>query len=234
MTTIDQKTPQLVPVKSQTRLARLRNRLSKMRDSELGTKAEQGLRVAAGIAAERLTRRETLESIQAALAGVGQFAAATTFKFDPDAKRLFDFAEWAEAQHGRGFVVASTLAFAQNMVQTVVSSHPSELMKAERIRSMQTDTQRWAHRLATGSEDETALLADVPTEFHSIFEARRVAKAEGEVSKNTAMSLFGVEADEDAVSFVIVTMPRFLQTYLMRSMVDALPDLMAHVQGPPG
>jgi len=42
--------------------------------------------------------------------------------------------------------------------------------------------------------------------------------------------VLGTEADADSTAFVIVTVPRFLQTYLMRSMVDALPDLMAHIK----
>jgi hypothetical protein len=230
MTTIDQKTPELVPAKSASRVARLRNRLIQARESKLGTKAEDGLRMIAGIAAEKLSRRETLEGIQTALAGLGQFAAATTFKFDPDAKNLFDFAEWAETQHGRGFVVAATLVFAQNMVQFVVSVHPKDLMEVQSIRAMQDEVRRWAECLGTGLEGASVDLSDVPTEFHQIFDARRAPKITGEVSKSTAIRVLGSQADADSVAFVIVTVPRFLQTYLMRSMVDALPDLMAHIK----
>ncbi len=228
MSTIDQKTPELVPAKSKSRVARLRNRLIRARESKLGTKAEDGLRAMAGIAAEKLSRRETLEGIQAALAGLGQFAAATTFKFDPDAKTLFDFAEWAETLHGRGFVVASTLVFAQNMVQFVVSVHPKDMMEVQSIRAMQDEVRRWAEHLATGVEGASADLEEIPSEFHRIFEARRAPKIGGKISSSTAIRVLGSQADEDSIAFVIVTVPRFLQTYLMRSMVDALPDLMAH------
>lgn len=228
MSSIDQKTPQLVPSKSTSRLARLRNRLIQARESKFGTKAEDGLRTLAGLAAEKLSQRETLEGIQAALAGLGQFAAATTFRFDPDAKVLFDFAEWAETLHGRGFVVASTLVFAQNMVQCVVAVHPKDLMEGRSIRTMQDEVRRWAERLATGVEGANADLEQVPTEFHQIFDARRASKVGGELSKSTVIRVLGSQADEDSIAFVIVTVPRFLQTYLMRSMVDALPDLMGH------
>ncbi|MEZ4460403.1 MAG: hypothetical protein R3E66_11895 [bacterium] len=219
--------PDLMPIR-RARLEQLRERVQTLRDSKVGTAAEAGIRAAADKTLDVVTSRKTAENVQLALATVGQFAADVTFRFDPDAKVLFEFAQWGEEQHGRPVVVAATLQLAQDVIATV-SEAGTAAIGASSVERVQHLIREWVAMVVSGGLQRTVAAEDVPERFHVILHARRSTDLVKPSSSNSGLARFENRPDPQALAYVMVALPRFLQTYLMRSLVDALPDLLSQL-----
>ena len=210
------------------RVDRLRDRVQRLRDSKAGSAAEVGLRAAASKTVDLMTSRKTAENVQTALAAVGQVAADATFRFDPHARLLFEFAQWGEDQHGRPVVVAATLQLAQDVIAAVANAGTSAIGSAT-IEQIQNMVRQWVAMVVTAGQAQSIEVDDVPAEYRAILEVRRPTRLTRPLSASTAIVLFDERPDPEAVAYVMATLPRFLQTYLMRSLVDALPDLLSQL-----
>lgn len=197
--------------------------LVQLRESPVGALAESQLTQALTRVGDALSKRENIESAQAVLARVGQFVAERSFEADPDAAQLFEFAQWAEAEHGRAVVLTATLQLANALVATLTAGKPTD---PATIASMQDEVRRWGRILVVGYPVEASGFDPerVPQAFRAVFEARR-AHTVGQKSSGSAITTFIPGADDAALTYAMVTLPRFLQTYLMRGLVDALPDI---------
>lgn len=229
MSDLQRSKPQIVRARG-ARREKIVDQLTRLRESALGTEAERRLRDALSTAAEMLSKRENVEAVQTVLARIGQFAAEASFKADPDAQRLFDYATWAEGVHGRPVVLAATLQLAQRLIDKLASGAPTH---PETYAAMQEEVRRWARILALGypAASDTFDLNDVPEEFRPVFDARRTHVEPGSTT-TSAIQRIMPGSDEATMTYMMVTLPRFLQTYLMRGIVDALPDLVAQIDVP--
>ena len=83
--------------------------LRRVRDSRLGGAVEGLVRSRADALADWLREPEHVHALQGALARVAQFGMERGFDRDPDARLLFEFADWIEVEHGRLAVISALL-----------------------------------------------------------------------------------------------------------------------------
>lgn len=216
----DESDPSLVQI---SRRERIREAFKSARHSALGENVEEALKAATIKAAELLRDRTTVEAIQRALAGIGQIAATATFRVDPEARLMFEFANWAEDRHGRLTVVAATMQLAQRLVDALAKHGPSNVEGA--VADLQDELRGWVRILVAGSPTDDLDLDDLPERFRPILDGQRHHLDQRTSTLSALILPAGV--NDVAVAYMLVTVPRFLQTYLMRALVDALPDLVS-------
>lgn len=182
-----------------------------------------------------LSDRKNLERLQSLMATAGNFAMERSFDASPDARLLFEYADWCEATRSREEVSRSVfrdgLRLPFDLLGIIEKSMRGQVTRAELEEKrelmldllwyMASDAARPLDRLDDGLERE-----GIPDRFRVLFDRARGRTGGSEASGASRELTHRADVFRDpGIQFMLKSLPLFLQSYLLKLSIETLPDI---------